>query len=166
MLARPLTVLGLAGVLFWSASAAQASPATPPAGRVSATLDACHAAPNLAARYATFGAQMAAVPGTEQMSIRLELDERTPMDPVFHALSGVPGFGVWKSSEPGIGVFGYSQEVTSLTAPASFRVAVTFRWLGTHHRVIRRARRVTPACVVTAAPAAGLVVGSLSGVAG
>ena len=146
----------------FGASAAQAAPAVAPLA--SASLQVCHQASELADRYATFGAQMTQIPGSAQMSIRLQLDERTPGDPVFSPVSGVPGFGVWKTSAVGIGIFGYSQEVSSLTAPASFRVTVGYRWLGPHKHVIKRAQRTTAACVTTVSPSA-LVVGSLSSVA-
>jgi hypothetical protein len=151
-----------AGVLS-GAGAGQALGATPTPtpGRTTATVETCHPAADLASRYATFAAQMSAVPGTAQMSIRLELDERTPADLDFLPLSGVPGFGVWKSSAPGVDIFGYSQEVSSLSSPASFRVTVNYRWIGPHHRVIRRARRMTPACSLPRTPAS-LVVGTLS----
>jgi hypothetical protein len=145
---------------------AAAAWATPPAVQPpTATVEACHAAPNLPDRYATFAAQMTAIPGTAQMSIRLQLAERTPGDPIFRLVTGVPGFGVWKSSAPGVGIFGYSQEVTSLTAPATFRVNVNYRWIGPHHKVIKRAERTTATCNPTLAPSAALVVGSLSSVA-
>ncbi len=156
-----LTVAIVLGVLAAGAGSASAlSPAPPaPAGRVTATLDACHQAAALAGRYATFGAQMTAVAGTAEMSIRFELDERTPAAPGFHPVADAPGFGMWTNSAPGVGIFGYSQEVSSLTAPATFRVTVMFRWLGPRHRVIKRARRTTPACL-EALPPVGPVAGA------
>ncbi len=157
----PLAAAAAALTLPAGAGAAAPSAVLPP----TASVEACHAAPALADRYATFAAQMTAIPGTTQMSIRLQLQERTPGDPIFRVVTGVPGFGVWKSSAPGVGIFGYSQEVTSLTAPAAFRVAANYRWFGPHHKVIKRAERTTTACNPTSAPSAALVVGSLSSTA-
>jgi hypothetical protein len=77
----------------------------------------------------------------------------------------VPGFGVWEYSVPGIGVFNYSQEVTSLTAPASFRVLVGYRWLEGGRHVIKRATRTTVSCAEPA-QLPNLVAGSLSIVQG
>jgi CARDB len=135
---------------------------TPPvAGRVTATLDACHVAAGLLDRYATFAAEMVATQATAEMSLRLELYEHTPGVTGYHLVSGVPGFGVWETSAPGVGVFTYSQEVTSLTAPASFRVEVGYRWLGADHRVIKSARRTTVSCVEPP-ELADLVVGAVS----
>ncbi len=160
---RPITVLTAAAALVACVGAAPAPAAVAPAGQVSATLETCHPASDLTGRYATFAAQMSAVPGTEQMSIRLGLDERTPVDQDFRALVGVPGFGVWKTSTAGVDIFSYSQEVTSLTAPAAFRVTVGYRWIGAHHRVIKRTHRTTAVCRLPGAgPPSGLVVGSVA----
>ncbi len=130
-------------------------------GRVTATLTACHTAADLPDRYATFAAQIVATAQTQQMSLRLQLYEHTPGTPGYRLLTGVPGFGVWESSAAGIGVFNYSQEVTSLTAPASFRVQVGYRWLDGEHHVIRRATRTTVSCVQPA-QLANLVAGAVS----
>ncbi len=130
-------------------------------GRVTASLTACHTAADLADRYATYAAQMVATAATQQMSLRLQLYQHTPGTPGYHLVAGVPGFGVWENSVAGIGVFNYSQEVTSLTAPASFRVQVGYRWLDAGHHVIKRATRTTVACVQPA-QLANLVAGTLS----
>ncbi len=153
MTARVPPILAVTAALLGLGGAAAQASASPPPGRVSATLEICHQASDLAGRFATFAAQMTAVPGTTTMSIRFDLDERTPPDPGFHPVTGVPGFGVWTSSAPGVGIFGYTQEVSSLTAPGAFRVEVSFRWLGPRRRVLRRAHKVTPACVVELPPA-------------
>ena len=57
-----------------------------------------------------------------------------------------PGFGAWVTSQPGVGIFTYSHEVTSLPAPAAFRVLVRARWLDRHRSVIRRRELVSPLC--------------------
>jgi hypothetical protein len=154
MPARRLPLLAVAAALLGPAAGASALPSAAPPGRVSATLGTCHQASDLAGRYATFAAQMTAIPASATMAIRFDLEARTPPDPGFHPVTGVPGFGGWTSSAPGVGIFGYTQEVSSLTAPAAYRVTVSFRWLGPRRRVLRRAHKVTPACVV-AAPTAG-----------
>ncbi len=154
MTARVLPALAVAAALLGPTGAGALASAPPPAGRVAATLGTCHQASDLAGRYATFAAQMTAIPASATMGIRFDLEARTPPDPGFHPVTGVPGFGVWTSSAPGVGIFGYNQEVSSLTAPAAYRVAVSFRWLGPRRRVLRRAHKVTPACVVSA-PTAG-----------
>jgi hypothetical protein len=154
MPALRLPVLAVAAALLGPAGGASALPGAAAPGRVAATLGTCHQASDLAGRYATFAAQMTAIPASATMGIRFDLEARTPPDPGFHPVTGVPGFGGWTSSAPGVGIFGYSQEVSSLTAPAAYRVTVSFRWLGPRRRVLRRAHRVTPACVV-ATPSGG-----------
>jgi CARDB len=115
-------------------------------GRVTAGVTACHVAGDLAARYATFAAEMTATATTQQMSLRLQLYEHTPGTPGYHLVTGVPGFGVWERSAPGVSIFDYSQEVTHLVAPASFRVQVGYRWMDSGHHVIKRATRTTVSC--------------------
>ena len=57
------------------------------------------------------------------------------------------GFGVWVSSQPGVGIYTSDHEVTALPAPAAFRVLVRARWFDRRHHVIRRAVRLSPPCV-------------------
>ena len=70
-----------------------------------------------------------------------------------------------RTRPPGSSVFNYSQEVTSLIAPASFRVQVGYRWLDAGHHVIKRATRTTTSCVEPA-QLPNLVAGALSIVPG
>jgi CARDB protein len=160
----PAIILTAACAILATTAAAGAVPApapTPTPGRVAATLTTCHVSAELADRYATFAAQMVATPATQEMSLRLQLYEHTAGTPGYRLITGVPGFGVWESSAPGIGVFNYSQEVTSLVAPASFRVQVGYRWLDASRRVIRRTTRTTVACAEPA-QLATLVAGAVS----
>jgi hypothetical protein len=154
-------VLGAAWAPAWAAGSPTpaAGPVAP--GQVTASLTACHAAGELSARYATFAAQMTTTPASAQMSLRLRLYEHTPGTTGYHLVSGVPGFGVWENSAAGVGVFNYSQEVTSLIAPASFRVQVGYRWLDAGHHVTKRATRTTTSCVEPA-QLPNLVAGALS----
>jgi hypothetical protein len=112
---------------------------------LSAGVSACHADPLEANRYAIFASQMTSVPGTRTMSVEFELQERNPGAAAFTTVSA-PGFGVWVASQPGVGIFTYSHEVTSLPAPAAFRVLVRARWLDRHRLVIHREELVSPLC--------------------
>jgi hypothetical protein len=166
---RALVVLAVAAGLAGQASAALATsppstvspPPAPTPGRTTASLTTCHVAADLLDRYATFAAQMVATPTTQQMALRLQLYEHTPGTTGYRLVTGVPGFGVWETSAAGIGIFNYSQEVTSLTAPASFRVQVGYRWLDGARHVIKRATRTTVACAQPA-QLPDLVAGALS----
>jgi CARDB len=157
--------LGVSAAWASTPSSTVGSAPAPIPGKTTAALTACHVAGDLADRYATFAAQMVASAGTQQMSLRLQLFEHTPGSSGYRLINGVPGFGVWESSVPGIGVFNYSQEVTSLTAPASFRVVVGYRWLDAGHHVLKRSTRTTVACAEPA-QLPNLVPGSVAVAAG
>jgi hypothetical protein len=159
-----VAALAASGAPAWAAASDPGPIGTAPVpvpGRTTAALSVCHVAADLTDRYATFAAEMVATPGTAEMSLRLALYEHTPGTAGYHLVSGVPGFGVWEDSAPGIGVFSYSQEVTSLTAPASFRVQVGYRWMDSDHHVTRRASRTTASCAEPA-QLANLVAGAVS----
>ncbi len=122
------------------------APAPTPAPAVTATVEQCTPSVNQAERSATFAAQMTAIPGTQRMSMRIEVQERSPTEPLFHTIVA-PGLGMWRSSETGVKVYKYVKELTNLAAPAAFRVQVRYRWLDDKGRTIRRAQRRSSVCV-------------------
>lgn len=128
--------------------ASGATGSTGPSGSTGlvATLNACHADPLTANRYAIFASQMTAVPGSRTMAVSFVLQERSAKASGFVVVSA-PGFGEWVSSQPGVGIFTYDHEVTGLPAPSAFRVLVRARWIDRHHRVLRRAMILSPVCV-------------------
>jgi hypothetical protein len=89
---------------------------------------------------------MTSVTGTITMAVNFQLEERKATAVAFVPVSA-PGFGVWVSSAPGVGIYTYDHEVTALPAPAAFRVSVRARWFDRHHHVIRREALVSPVCV-------------------
>jgi hypothetical protein len=111
-----------------------------------ATVSACHIDPLQGNRYAIFQSQMTAVAGTRTMTVSFVLQVQHTRKGAF-ATVAVPGFGSWVHSQPGVGIFTYSHEVTSLPAPAAFRVLIRARWLDRHHRVIRHEDIDSTACV-------------------
>jgi len=147
----PALAVALAAALAL-ASVAAAAPRTASlvgqsaSGLDSATLTSCTTGATAAQRSATFSAEMAALPGSRNMSVSFELFERTSATSPY-VLVTAPGFGVWQSSERGIAAFTANENVVDLPAPASFRAVVHYRWLSRHGRVIHSAERVTPACV-------------------
>jgi hypothetical protein len=131
-----------------TASATGATGPTGPGGvaaPLSATVSSCHADPLQANRFAIFAAQMTSLPGTRTMAVEFELQDRDAGALEFMTVSA-PGFGTWVTSQPGVGIFTYSHEVTSLPAPAAFRVLVRARWLDRHRVVIRREVLLSPLC--------------------
>lgn len=129
-------------------AAALAAPNAGAGDRVAATLDACHADPLQSARFATFGAQMTQIPAGRSMAVRFDLLERDPGSGFRPVAVAAPGFGGWHPSVAGVAILRYSQEVANLPAPAGFRVAASYRWLNARRRVIKRAHRLTPVCVL------------------
>jgi hypothetical protein len=112
---------------------------------LTASVTACHADPLQANRYAIFAAQLTAIPNTRTMSVEFSLQERSASAAAFVTVSA-PGFGAWITSQPGVGIYTYNHEVTSLPAPAAFRVLVHARWFDRHRRVIRRDQLLSPVC--------------------
>jgi hypothetical protein len=137
-------VAGAAGT-----AAARARAGWPPT--ISATLAQCVTSVTQAERSATFAGEMSAVPGTAKMAMRIDVEQRLPHEPQFRAVVA-PGVGAWRSSEPKVKVFKYLKQVTDLAAPARYRASIRFRWLNGHGVTIRRAVRVTRACVQPATP--------------
>ena len=78
--------------------------------------------------------------------MRIEVQERLPGEELFHTVSA-PGLGVWRGSAPGVKIYQYVKQVTNLSAPASYRALVRFRWLNDKGYVIKRAERHTLECV-------------------
>jgi CARDB len=113
-----------------------------------ATLSACHPDPVQSERYATFASQTIAqaVPGTVAMSVDFKLEERGATGTAFLPVKAT-GFGAWVTSQPRVGIFSYSHEVTALPAPAAFRVLVKARWIGRHKRVLHETAALSSVCV-------------------
>jgi hypothetical protein len=111
----------------------------------SVSLVQCLSVGEPAERSATFAGEMTMVAGASRMSMRIELLERTPGEMGYHAVAA-PGLGVWRASDPGVGVYKYVKQVTNLSAPADYKGLVTFRWQGARGRTIRREERRTRRC--------------------
>jgi hypothetical protein len=123
--------------------------ATGPGGQaqpLSASVSACHDDPLQANRYAIFASTLTAVADTRTMAVEFILQERSGGSTAFTTVNA-PGFDVWVTSQPGVGIYTYNHEVTSLPAPAAFRVLVHARWLDRRRRVIRRGDALSPVCV-------------------
>ncbi len=118
----------------------------------SATLTQCATAtmPQIE-RSATFAGEMTAIPGTARMQIRVDLEEQIPGEPQYRTVSD-PALGVWHGSSPGVKVFTRIQQVTNLSAPASYRGVVRFRWLGAKGRTIKSEELFTVRCEQPAPP--------------
>jgi hypothetical protein len=136
----------------WPARAAATGVrATQPPG-ANAALEQCVTSVAQIERSATFAGEMTAVPGTVRMAMRIEVQESLPGQAGYHTLSA-PGLGVWRDSDPKVRIYKYLKQVTNLSAPASYRALVRFRWLGAKGHVLKHAERLTSRCEQPAAPA-------------
>ncbi len=145
-----LLVCAFAGApsVIAGASAAQIVPGESPKPSASATLQQCLTSATQAERSATFAGEMSALPGTVKMEMRVEVLERTPGD-VAYRMVVAPGLGVWRMSAPGVKQYTYLKQVTNLSAPAFYRGAIRFRWLGAKGRLLKTAVLRTRRCEQT-----------------
>src|ERR1700704_1330090 len=70
----------------------------------------------------------------------------TPPRALAFRRAAAPGLGVWKRADAGVGRLKFKQKVEALTAPATYRAVVSFRWINANGRVFARAQHVTPIC--------------------
>lgn len=120
------------------ALARESTPTAPVPGDYSVTVEQCVNSSVQSERSATFVSQMVATAPTQKMAMKINLEERLRSEPEYHVVPA-PGFGVWRTSEPGVKIYKYVKQVTNLAAPVVYRVAVKFRWVGDKGKVIKRA---------------------------
>ena len=98
-------------------------------------------------RAAVFTGSMPAIAGARRMWMRFDLYQRkagTGAQGWRHV--SLPKFGVWQKSHRGVPGFIYDKRVQGLTAPASYRAVVRFRWYSASGRLVRSRRRTTGVC--------------------
>ncbi|HEX4482577.1 MAG TPA: hypothetical protein VH081_02215 [Solirubrobacteraceae bacterium] len=127
------------------------STTTPGSSGVSATLEACVTSVVQGERSVTFNGEMTAIAGTAKMSMRIDLEERTPEETEFHEVIA-SGLGVWRPADPKVKIYKYVKQVSNLTSPASYRALIRFRWFSSTGHVIKRSERVTARCLQPATP--------------
>jgi hypothetical protein len=161
--ACPIAVLAVAAPVAPMASARRADPSGASSSVTGAQIDSaalvqCQTAIQQTERSATFAGEMTLIAGAVRMAMRIELLERTPGESGYRPVLA-PGVGVWRAADPGVKAYRHLEQVTNLTAPASYRALITFRWTGSHGHVLRREERRSPRCVqpapVTGAGSAG-----------
>jgi hypothetical protein len=134
---------------FSSAALGDTQTETPATGgqqpSASATLEQCVAGEAQSERSAMFAGEVTAMPGSVRMAIRIEIQEQTSGEPLFHTVTA-SGLGQWRVSDPGVKAFKYNKQVTNLFAPASYRATVHFRWLNAKGRLMRSSVRRTLIC--------------------
>jgi CARDB len=97
------------------------------------------------ARSVTFEARVRPVRDSERMQVRFTLQVR---EDALHAWRRVAaeGFDTWLTSMPDISRYTYAKTVTNLSAPASYRTVVRFRWLDADGDVVKSARELSASC--------------------
>lgn len=151
-----LALVGALALLVWTPVAfadtgLHTSAATPADGTASVGVEACVTSTVQAERSATFTVQMTATAATQKMAMRIELQQRLQGESEFHTLAA-PGFGVWRTSEPGVKIYRYVKQVTNLDAPAAYRVTVRFHWIDERGHVLKRNELHTARCVQPPVP--------------
>jgi CARDB len=135
----PIALLGLALALGAPAAADAARPA-------SVRVSKCKTGAAPSQRSATYQAWMEAVPGSVRMGVRFKLFAHYAGHRSAEPLANSK-LSVWHRSHKGVTRFGYAQTVKELHAGASYRTLVKFRWYDAKGHVIKRAHRVSAACV-------------------
>ena len=114
-------------------------------GPASVHLTRCKTGPDPSERTATYKAWMRAVPGSVRMALRFRLVAHYPgHHPEVVADSKLR---VWHYSHHEVTRYGYRQTIKHLAAAGTYRTVVRFRWYDANGQVIRRAKRVSGACV-------------------
>jgi hypothetical protein len=93
---------------------------------------------------ATFEGQVAQVRKGAKMQLRFTLQAATPDAPKFRKISA-DGFGQWITAPSSARRYTYDKTVQALLVPASYRVAIDFRWRS-GSKTIRSERRLSPVC--------------------
>lgn len=145
------TCAAMAKAETMQAASQDGSSGSQPPVTVAATLSQCVTAVEEDERSATFAGEMTAVPGTARMVMRIDLQEQRRGEVAFHTISA-PGLGLWRDSEKKVKVYKSLQQVTNLSAPATYRAWVRFRWLNAKGHLIRHAERFSSECFEPAAP--------------
>jgi hypothetical protein len=130
-------------VLLICALALLAFPVT--AGAASVRLLECVPALEPADRSATFEARVHPVRGSERMQVHFTLQVRHDS---LHGWRRVAASELdeWLTSFPDVRRFSYSRTVRNLSAPATYRTVVRFRWLDAEGDVVRRSRAASRTC--------------------
>jgi hypothetical protein len=157
-LARPAAACLLVTLACAASTAGVASGASTPAPAppvlklpASAVLEQCVTAVEQSERSVTFAGEMTAVPGTARMQMRIELQERTPKELVFHQVAD-PGLGSWLRAAPGVHTYKNLSRVINLSAPAEYRGEIRFRWLNARGHAIKELSLRTGRCREPAPP--------------
>jgi hypothetical protein len=138
---RGLTLALLLAALPTAAAAAAPARSTPLAG---VKVASCQTGDQSAGRSATFLGHMRAVPGSDQLLMRFQLEEHYGRQGFTKVAA--PDLRGWRKSRPGVQSYSYSQGVTGLLAGEEYRAQVQFRWLDSRGRTLLQVKRLSGVC--------------------
>jgi CARDB len=116
------------------------------ADAASVKLLACVPALEPADRSATFEARMQPADGSARMQLRFTLQVKHGDLPGWQRIVA-GGLDRWLTSYPDVRRYSYAKTVRNLSAPASYRMVVRFRWLGdADGEVLERSRATSRIC--------------------
>jgi hypothetical protein len=80
----------------------------------------------------------------DRLELRFDLHVRAP-GRAWERLD-YEGLGIWNRADENVARYRYTKRIENLTAPASYRAVVSFRWRNAAGRVTKRAKAKTPVC--------------------
>lgn len=111
-------------------------------------------------RAAAFTGSMSAS-GAKRMQMRFLLMQRPgSSSKATWKKVAIPEWGDWEKADPGRSAFVFTKRIEALTAPAAYRVVITFRWKDARNHVTRTTTRTSAACEL-ADPRPDLVLGGV-----
>jgi CARDB len=147
-LATGLAAASVAAGAVVALTAASVSAAPPPRSQLTAF--SCARTLDPGARAVGVTATMRPLTATRKMAIRFELLQRSSGLPVQEVTNG--DLGTWRApTNPTLGqlpgdVWHLQKSVYNLDVPFTYQFRVTFRWTGTHGKVLGTATRLTQTC--------------------
>jgi hypothetical protein len=96
-------------------------------------------------RTATFEARVRRAHTSDRMQVRFTLQVREGSREGWHRVFA-DGFDEWLTSDSGVTRYSYSKTVENLSAPATYRMVVRFRWLAGDGSVLARSRATSRQC--------------------
>ena len=118
-----------------------------PAAADAATVKLVDCVPALdpVARTATFQARVRAAGDSARMQVRFTLQVREAAAIAWRRVAA-PKLDEWLTSAPGVSRYSYAKTVQNLSAPATYRMLVRFRWLDAGGDAVARSRATSRSC--------------------
>lgn len=142
---RPAHLVAASAAALAIVLAPAARAAEPVSTPLAVKVKACSTGADLPSRYAVFTGSMPRIAAATTLAMRFDLYAELPGQPE-RRVKGLPTFGVWERSAPGVPGFVYDKRVDALAVPATYRVRVAFRWYDRTGFVVRKATRTSGAC--------------------